>query len=109
MKGGHHVATFEQPDGIDLSDTHLVRLSLGNLEAFLALHSPDVRKYRRDGATSQFELTTSGKSLHDQLAFESRAVGLAAHRTRIRQSMQEQSMSKALAYPDPDRYCRNSV
>jgi hypothetical protein len=35
----------------------------GNLEAFLALHSPDVRKYRRDDATSQFELTTSGRSV----------------------------------------------
>lgn len=35
----------------------------GNLEAFLALLSPDVRKYRRDDATSQFELTTSGRSV----------------------------------------------
>ena len=35
----------------------------GNLEAFLALHSPDVRKYRRDDATSQFELTTSGRNV----------------------------------------------
>lgn len=35
----------------------------GDLEAFLALHSPDVRKYRRGDTTSQFELTTSGLSV----------------------------------------------
>lgn len=38
----------------------------GNLDAFLALHSPDVRKYRRDDATLQFELTTSGRSVVQQ-------------------------------------------
>jgi hypothetical protein len=35
----------------------------GNLDAFLALHSPDVRKYRLDDATSQFELTTNGSAV----------------------------------------------
>ena len=35
----------------------------GDLDAFLALHSPDVKKYRRDDATSQFELTTTGRSV----------------------------------------------
>jgi hypothetical protein len=35
----------------------------GNFEAFVALHSSDVRKYRRTGAHSQFELTTSGQDL----------------------------------------------
>lgn len=35
----------------------------GNLDAFVALHSPDVRKYRRDDATSQFQLTTEGRNV----------------------------------------------
>jgi hypothetical protein len=35
----------------------------GNFEAFLALHSADVRKYRRNGASSQFEQTTTGRDL----------------------------------------------
>lgn len=35
----------------------------GNLEAFLALLSPDIRKYRRDAATAQFELTTRSRDV----------------------------------------------
>lgn len=35
----------------------------GNLEGFLALHSPQVRKYRRADATSQFDLTTTGRDV----------------------------------------------
>jgi hypothetical protein len=32
----------------------------GDFDSFLALHSPDVRKYRRADATSEFQLTTTG-------------------------------------------------
>jgi hypothetical protein len=35
----------------------------GELDAFLALHSHDVRKYRRTAATSEFELTTTGRDV----------------------------------------------
>lgn len=33
----------------------------GDLDAFLALQSPNVRKYRRADATSEFQLTTTGR------------------------------------------------
>jgi hypothetical protein len=35
----------------------------GDLDAFLALHSPNVRKYRRADATSEFQLTTTGRDV----------------------------------------------
>ena len=35
----------------------------GDLDAFLELHSPDVRKYRRADATSEFQLTTTGRDV----------------------------------------------
>jgi hypothetical protein len=35
----------------------------GELNAFLALHSTDVRKYRRSDATSEFQLTTVGRDV----------------------------------------------
>jgi hypothetical protein len=38
----------------------------GDFEAFLALHSSNVRKYRRADAVSAFELTTSGREVVKQ-------------------------------------------
>jgi hypothetical protein len=35
----------------------------GELDAFLALHNPNVRKYRRADATSEFQLTTAGRDV----------------------------------------------
>jgi hypothetical protein len=35
----------------------------GDLDAFLALHGADVRKYRRADATSEFKLTTAGRAV----------------------------------------------
>ncbi len=52
----------------DMSPERVVReyaasWNAGDLDAFLELHSPDVHKYRRADATSEFQLTTAGRDV----------------------------------------------